>query len=217
MQPTEKLHKKSCLGGYLKAVGGGMGLLLFLLVAIFGSFLLLRGAGAYLIYADELEPVDAIVVLSGGSESRMTEALNLCDEGYGDVIVLTETGEQLEGYEYLNSFDMRIQLMNNGVPSGNILITDISVNTTLDEAVAVRELLKNHQYSSAIIVTDPYHTRRTALLFNKVFADNSTKLIIRPVRSSWFNSRSWFLSAKGWQFTTLEYIKLLSMKLGLEE
>jgi uncharacterized SAM-binding protein YcdF (DUF218 family) len=214
---SEKENNRSCMGGCLRVVGSGIGLLVLIVVLIAGAYVLLRAAGAYLIYADELEPANAIVVLSGGTESRMNEALNLYKEDYGKVIVLTETGEQTEGYEYLNSFDMRIQLMNNGIPSGNIMITDLTVNTTVDEAVAIRDLMQKRQYSSAIVVTDPYHTRRSKLLFSQVFDGTDIRIIIRPVRSSWFNSRTWFTSVKGWQFTLLEYAKLISMKFGIAE
>jgi uncharacterized SAM-binding protein YcdF (DUF218 family) len=214
---SENEKNRSCFRGCLKVIGGGVGLLLALAVLIVGGYLLLRAAGAYLIYADELEPANVIVVLSGGTESRMNEALNLYKENYGKIIVLTETGEQTEGYEYLNSFDMRVQLMNNGIPSGNILITDLTVNTTLDEAVAVRELMQNRQYNSAIVVTDPYHTRRAKLIFNQVFDGTGIQVMVRPVRSSWYNSRTWFTSVKGWQFTLLEYAKLISMKFGVAE
>ena len=214
---SEKNNKKSCMGGCLRVVGSGIGLLVLIVVLIAGAYVLLRAAGAYLIYADELEPADVIVVLSGGTESRMNEALSLYKEDYGKVIVLTETGEQTEGYEYLNSFDMRIQLMNNGVPSGNIMITDLTVTTTVDEAVAIRDLMQNRQYGSAIVVTDPYHTRRSKLLFNQVFDGMDIRITVRPVRSSWYNSRIWFTSVKGWQFTLLEYAKLISMKFGITE
>ncbi|MDK2981561.1 MAG: hypothetical protein PWQ55_1908 [Chloroflexota bacterium] len=214
---SESENKKSCLGGCLRIVGGGIGLLVLIVLLVAGGYLLLRGAGAYLIYADDLEPADVIVVLSGGTDTRMNEALNLYKEDYSKIIVLTETGEQTEGYEYLNSFDMRIQLMNNGVPSGNIMITDLSVNTTVDEAVAVRDLMQNRQYNSAIVVTDPYHTRRTKLIFNQVFDGTDIRIIVRPVRSSWFNSRTWFTSLKGWQFALLEYAKLISMRFGIAE
>jgi uncharacterized SAM-binding protein YcdF (DUF218 family) len=216
MQPEQK-EKKGCLGGCLRILGNGIGVLFILLVIVMGVYIVLRGAGAYLIYSDEIEPADIIVVLSGGTESRMTEALNLYNERYGKVIVLTETGEQVEGFDTLNSFDMRVQLLNNGVPGGNVIITDLTVNTTLDEAVAVRNLMQNRQYTSAIIVTDPYHTRRTAWIFNQVFTDESIKIMVKPERSSWFNSRTWFTSVRGWQFTLLEYSKLLSTKFGIAE
>ena len=214
---SEIENKKSCTGGCLRVVGGGIGLLFLIIVLIASAYVLLRGAGAYLIYADDLEPADVIVILSGGTDSRMNEALSLYKEDYAKIIILTETGEQTEGYEYLNSFDMRIQLMNNGVPSGNILITDLTVNTTVDEAVAIRDLMQNRQYRSAIVVTDPYHTRRSKLIFNQVFDGTDITIRIHPVRSSWYNSRTWFTSVKGWQFTLLEYAKLISMKFGIAE
>lgn len=217
MQPEENKKNKSCLGGCLSIIGGGIGLVIVLLIIFAGLYILLRGAGAYLIYADDLEPTDVIVVLSGGTESRMTEALDLYNEDYAEIIVLTETGEQTEGQEYLNSFDMRIQLLNNGIPGGNILITDLTVNTTLDEAVAVRDLMLKRQYQSAIVVTDPYHTRRTKILFDQIFADEDITIMIKAVRSSWFNSKVWFTSLRGWQFTIVEYLKLISMKFGIAE
>lgn len=215
MQSREEHEPKK--GGCFKLIGSGIGLLLLLVFIMVAAYGLLRAAGSYLVYSDELEPASAIVVLSGGTESRMREALRLYKEGYGKVIILTETGQQTEGYEYLNSFDMRIQLLNNGVPNGNIIITDLSVNTTVDEAVAVRELLKNRQYGSAIVVTDPYHTRRAAKIFHELFSDTGIKISIQPVRSSWYKPKTWFLSASGWKFTLSEYLKLISMKFGIAE
>jgi len=188
------------------------------LIIFFSAFYMgLRAAAAYLIVADELVPAKAIVVLSGGTEPRMREALRLYEEGYGSIIILTETGGTLGDSEQLYSFDMRIQLMNNGVPSGNIIITDMQVSSTIDEARAVRETLTNQQFPSAIIVTDPYHTRRTRMVFREAFADSPIDIYIRPAGSSWYNSRTWFLSIRGWQFTSLEYIKLIGYQLGLSD
>lgn len=216
MIEKENLKKRACLVGCLRVFTRGVGGIVLILVFLVGLYLVLRGAGAYLIVADELEPAKAIVVLSGGTETRMQEALNLYNEGFGDLIILTETGEEIPGFEMLHSFDMRIQLMNNGVPSGNILVTSIEVSSTLEEAKAVLDLLKRRQISSAIVVTDPYHTRRTRIIFNDIFHQGEFDLAIRPVRGSWFNSRTWFLSLQGWQFTTLEYLKLIGYTLGLE-
>ena len=191
--------------------------MLLLTLLAFGAYIILRGAGAYLIIADELESANAIVMLSGGDESRMEEAVSLYKDGYAKIIILTETGRQLENFDTLHSTDIRVQLLNNGIPTGNILITDIKVNSTLDEAYAVKKLLTNQQFKSAIIVTDPYHTRRTRLIFVNAFSDSSIKLIFRPVRGSWFNSRTWFLSLDGWKFTSLEYLKLFGYYLGIKE
>lgn len=212
-----KNKNSSFSGGCVKFFSRGLGLLILLALLATSAYVLLRGAGAYLIIADKLKPANAIVILSGGVESRMDEALSLYKDGYGKVIVLTETGQQLENFETLHSTDIRIQLLNNGVPGGNILITENEVNSTADEAHAVQVLLTNQQFTSAIIVTDPYHMRRTAVVFRDIFGDNPIKLIFRPVRSSWYNSRTWFLSLDGWRFTGTEYLKLVGYYLGIKE
>jgi len=209
--------RKSCFQSCLGFLSSGVILVVLLLLLGIGGYIIFRGAGAFLIVADELEEASAIVVLSGGDETRMSEALSLFEEGYANVIILTETGRELENLDVLHSFDMRIQLMNNGVPSGNILITDHIVGSTVDEAVEVKNLLTNRQFNSAIIVTDPYHTKRTAIIFREIFGDSPIKLMIRPVTSSWYNSRTWFLSGRGWQFTLLEYLKLAGYYLGIHE
>jgi uncharacterized SAM-binding protein YcdF (DUF218 family) len=209
--------KKSCVQSCLGIFTSGFVVLVFVFLLGIGGYILFRGAGAFLIVADELEKASAIVVLSGGDETRMSEALDLYEDGYANIIMLTETGRELENLDVLHSFDMRIQLMNNGVPSGNILITDHIVGSTVDEAVAVKNLLTNRQFNSAIIVTDPYHTKRTSIIFRDTFADSPIKLMIRLVASSWYNSRSWFLSLRGWQFTLLEYLKLAGYYMGIHE
>jgi uncharacterized SAM-binding protein YcdF (DUF218 family) len=141
----------------------------------------------------------------------------LYKDNYGRVIILTETGQRLGKYDTLYSNDIRIQLLNHGVPNGNILITNVKVSSTLDEAYAIKKLLTNQQMSSAIIVTDPYHTRRAALVFRSVFGDSPIKLIFKPVRGSWYNSKTWFLSPDGWKYTILEYGKLFGYYLGIKE
>jgi len=214
METNNEKEKISCFGGCLKIIGGAVGVVITLLLVSLIGYLFLRAAGAYLIIADELTTVDTIIIMGGGDEGRMNEALELYHEKYARIIVLTETGVHIEELDYLQSFDLRIQLLNNGVPSGNILITDSEVTSTLEEAYAVKQLLERRQFSSAIIVTDPYHTKRTSIIFKDVFSEQDIKLYFRPVTPSWYNSRTWFLSPSGWKFTILEYVKLLAYKLG---
>lgn len=186
-----------------------------LLVLPFFVYLVLRAMGAYLIISSDMQAANAIIVLSGGDETRMKEALWLYDQNYARKIILTETGQKLEGTKQLYSFDMRIVLLSNGVPSGNILITDKKVSSTRDEALAVKNLLKNQQMTSAIIVTDPYHTRRAFGIFQEVFSGSGIRLMIHPTSQSWYNSRTWFLKPEGWKVTILEYLKLLADKLNI--
>ena len=215
METRNENEKNSCFGGCLKLIGGVVGVIVAMLLLSLVGYFFLRAAGAYLIIADDLTPVDAIIIMGGGDEGRMNEALELYREKYARIIVLTETGVRIEELDYLQSFDLRIQLLNNGIPSGNVLITDSEVTSTLEEAYAVKQLLEMQQFSSAIIVTDPYHTKRTSIIFKDVFSEQDIELYFRPVTPSWYKSRTWFLSPSGWRFTILEYVKILAYKLGL--
>jgi uncharacterized SAM-binding protein YcdF (DUF218 family) len=216
MQTSKENRKNSCISGCLNLIGGAVGVIIVLLLVSLIGYLFLRAAGAYLIISDYLIPVDAIIIMGGGDEGRMNEALELYREKYARIVILTETGERIEEFDYLQSFDLRIQLLNNGIPSGNILITDSEVTSTLEEAHAVKQLLERRQFSSAIIVTDPYHTKRTSIIFKDVFSEQDIRLYFRPVTPSWYNSRTWFLTADGWKYTILEHVKLLAYKLDLQ-
>ena len=201
--------------GCIKSIGGFAGLLVIaftlLILGLFG----LRAAGSYLIVSTEVQASDCIIVLSGGEDTRMRTALQLYDENFARMIILTETGEVVEGYDHLHSFDMRIQLLTNGVPSGNILLTDDVVNNTKDEARAVKNLMLSRQMWSGIIVTDPYHTRRAYKIFMEEFKDTGIRLSIQPTFNSWYSARTWFFQIEGWQLTFLEYAKILSEKLNI--
>ena len=187
--------------------------ILVIFVLFFFAVILLRAMGSFLIVSSELEYANAIVVLSGGDESRMHEALDLYNRNYSGLIVLTETGNVVEGYDHLHSFDMRIELLNNGVPSGNILLTNQVATSTEEEAQAVKQILSTRQLISCIVVTDPYHTRRAYTIFRDVFADTDIKVMIRPTSNHWYTADTWFLKVDGWRFTILEYVKYISYML----
>jgi hypothetical protein len=55
------------------------------------------------------------------------------------------------------------------------------------------------------------------MIFNQVFAEENRQIIIRPVRSSWYSPKTWFMRTRGWEVTVLEYGKILSMKFGKAE
>ncbi len=174
-------------------------------------YLVLRLAGAVLIIADPLEKADAVVVLSGGNE-RLPEAARLMRERYGEWLVLTETGEIRPGV--FGSDDLRAEANSLGIPSSSILITERTVTSTRDEAVAVLHLMQERNLGSCIVVTDPFHTLRTRVIFRDIFRGSGKEIIVSPVPASWYRSRDWFLSARGWQYTLQEYFKLTLYLLG---
>jgi uncharacterized SAM-binding protein YcdF (DUF218 family) len=216
MQKKQK-NQPSFMGGCLKKIGGTSGLVIIIVFAFILGYLGLRGLGAYLIVSSNLQPVDAIVILSGGDETRVDEALKLYKENYSRTIILTNTSNNIPSGEYgaVQGSDARVQLMGNGVPGGNILFTEVRVSSTRDEALAIRQMMEDHKLHSCIIVTDPYHSRRALTIFEDIFEKTIFHVYVQPVEDSWYNSRTWFLSLDGWKYTLLEYVKLIAYKFGI--
>ena len=190
--------------------------LLVLLTLLCLGYLFLRGLGAYLIHGDAVERSDAVAVLGGGGDHRVVEAVRLIDEEMGRVLILTDTGAVGEGenvWQTSNAF--RIVAIENGLSPGAIMLTEQVVESTYDEARAVRQTMEQHGMKSVIVVTDPFHTERTRRIFRDAFSGSDLSIRVRPVPGHWYRSGTWFLSREGWGHTIREYAKLAGYLLGL--
>ncbi|MHC1784086.1 MAG: ElyC/SanA/YdcF family protein [Anaerolineaceae bacterium] len=98
-------------------------------------------AGAILITADPLEKADVVVLLSGGDQARMDEAVRIYEDKFASTIILTETGEGVEGYDVQYSKEQRDLLVDKGIPLGAIRITEKPVGSTRGEAKAVKKIM----------------------------------------------------------------------------
>lgn len=191
-------------------------LILFVLPILLGlAYLALRGLGAYLIVADPLERSEAVVVLSGGGVPRLEEAGRLYKEEMVDKFILTETGNMLAGYDQTYSYNEKLIILDMDIPPTAIFITEEHAKNTYAEAVAVKDLMQKNRFRSAVVITDPYHTRRARLIFREVFAGSEMTVRIWPVTSHWYKSSTWFLRPAGWSATISEYIRLAANRLGI--
>jgi uncharacterized SAM-binding protein YcdF (DUF218 family) len=188
--------------------------LLALLVLLSLLYLGLRGMGAFLITGDRLKQVDAVVVLGGGGEHRVEEAVRLIKEKYGHWLIITEPGELDPPELGMGSQFFRIQAVELGLSANAILITEKTAASTYEEALAVLHLMESQQFKSVIVVTDPFHTQRTRIIFRRIFDETGLQVRIHPVPGHWYRSTTWFLSIEGWGHTLREYIKLAGYLLG---
>lgn len=183
----------------------GGAFLVFLVVVLMGNFL---------IASDPLEQVDAIVVLSGAENDRIPEAARLFQGGYADAVILTDTGWSV--FPNLEKETIAIdpnvikttELTEMGVPISNIILPETIVNSTAGEAEAVLEVMQRQGMESAMIVTDPYHTRRAKIIFDDIFEGSGIRLFSHPVEGHWYQSFRWWLHPQGWKFAILEYLKI---------
>ena len=203
-EPARQPRRKSCF-----LTGGFGALLLLVTIAI-----LLKLAGAVLVTADPIQPSDAAVVLSGGDNTRIDEAVLLYQEKYMDYIILTETEVPHPelGAEY--STLMRYITMEKGIPGRQVIITKQQAQSTYEEAEAVLKLMKQRGMDTLIVITDPYHTFRTRLIFHDVFKDEGISFSVHPVRNHWYTSSTWWMHKEGWRITFQEYIKLFGYLAG---
>ena len=163
----------------------------------------LIAVGAVLIVSDPVERVDAVVVLSGGDGDRLALAFEMHAEGFAPNLVITDTASGA------NNRLVR-EAMAGGFPRERIYVTDLQVDSTYDEALAVRDLALTRNWKKLMVVTDPYHTFRTRLTFQREMRGSGIEILVHPVRGHWFRSPTWFFRGEGWQFVVLEIGKLIN-------
>lgn len=191
-------------------------ILAVLLLAIFCCCLPLSlvGAGSVLVIADPYDKADAAVILSGGEMERLATAALLYKQQRVPRVIITNTGNTVQelGSPYTKLY--KEELRNLDVPDNAILITDGISTSTFAEANAVKDLMYKVDLDSVIVVTDPYHTFRTRLIFKEVFANSDKKFAVIPSANHWYKSTTWFLSKRGWEATVLEYGKIIGYFFG---
>jgi uncharacterized SAM-binding protein YcdF (DUF218 family) len=171
-------------------------------------------AGRFLVVADPLQPADAVVPLGGGGVGRVAQAAALLDEGYATWLVATNAEIDLPGIRSSHSDLIRQEAQWQGVPPERILVAPGVVETTYEEALAVRALAQEQGWRSLLVVTDPYHTRRARLTFRAVLRGTGTTVAVRPVENAQYDPEAWWQSVDGLRETWTEYAKLALYLLG---
>lgn len=180
----------------------GLILLILLVLLILSAPLILRGIGAFLIYADPLEDADSAVALSGDTGDRVSEAAWLYENQFVDYLFITYTDEPAR-----DALLWAAQL--EGFPGERVIVTEMQVANTVDEARAIRALAEERAQDSLIIITDPFHTLRTRIIFRNELLGSGISIQVRPVVGHWYRSTTWWRTPEGRRLTLEEYLKIL--------
>lgn len=122
----------------------------------------------FFVVAEAPQKADFIVILGGGEGMRARTAARLYQEGYAPRILISGG---------LDTYKLDALLMAElNIPSRDILI-NAQATTTWSEAQQILGLLKREGASSAIIVTDGYHTRRVWAVYRRLQGDPPVRLI----------------------------------------
>jgi uncharacterized SAM-binding protein YcdF (DUF218 family) len=176
-----------------------MFLLVVLLAAAAGSAIGLGYLAGWLSAADPAQKADAILVLAGGF-SRPFEAADLYHKGYaGKVYVSVPMREEQHrllddaGIAYPREEEVvREVLLKRGVPAAAIGFFGKDSVSTAAEAQAARALFANGAHK-LLIVTSPYHLRRTRMIFTDALPGADIRVIATsydPFPTSWWKDQS---------------------------
>jgi uncharacterized SAM-binding protein YcdF (DUF218 family) len=117
--------------------------------------------------ADQLEPVDAIVVMGAAQydgrpspqlAARLDHVVELWPQGYAPLVVVT--GGNLPGDRFTEASASADYLIERGVPDDVILREDEGSNS-FESLEATAALLEARGLDEVLIVTDPYHALRS--------------------------------------------------------
>lgn len=169
-----------------------------------------------LIVSAPLEHADVIVVLSGSSSfvERTQMAAQLYAAGRSKKILLTNDNQQ-GGWlssEQRNPFfyeRARWELQRGGVPESNIEVIGSPIDSTENEAIALRKYAEANEVRSVLIVTSPYHSRRALRTFRRVLANSGMTVGLEVANGGQIpKPATWWLSLRGWQLVPTEYVKM---------
>ena len=119
---------------------------------------------------DESAPADCIIVLGAGTDGKMPSpvfrerlhhAVTLYQEGYSDIILLT--GGYSPGNEHSDAWIAGAYLQSLGIPEDAVLLEERSTITQENLRFA-KEIMKNENLSTCILVSDPLHMKRSMMM-----------------------------------------------------
>ena len=180
-------------------------------------------AGRYLVVDEPLQPADALVVLGGARVDRWLEAVDLYRDGKGKSILLSpgyledaEVQLRARGIRFPAATDLISDAMvQMGIPASAITAIPQGMDNTAEEASAAARIARERGWKSIIVVTSPYHTRRSLFAFERELKGTGITVQVRGSRYDDVDPDQWWKRRGDFRFVTWELQKLIAYRLGL--
>jgi len=166
--------------------------------------------GQFLVIRDKVQTADVIVVLGGDDGPRVARAAALYKQGLAPFVIMS--GRSADPSDAM-ALKMKARAVLLGVPAHRILLEPRSAHT-YQHPVFVKPIMQRHGFRSAIVVSSPYHMRRVAVVFDRVFFGSGIRLMYCPVQESWFDPDRWWADAASRQAVRSEYLKMIPNMMG---
>jgi len=182
-------------------------LILLLIISVFYKQIFQK-IGDYLLVKDDLVPVDVIHVIAG-DDYRSEYAFQLYKQGLSKYIFFTGGWCKYHGYYHGNhGKELAIQ---NDIPESAIAYDDSNVKSTYDEILLLKKWIdvNPNKIKSILIVSDPFHMRRSKWIVNKIFG-GEINVIMAPVPMDWtISGNNWWQDKTSRKYIIEEYVKLV--------
>lgn len=192
---------------------------LLLLLAAFGFVEL----GPFLAREDPLQKADAIFVLAGTPMRRALEGADLYLAGYGPLIVLSRESTE-GGFAELDRRGVdvpddvaRVQdvFRKLGIPNEAVIVPEREHRSTAAEAQTLRTMAQERGWDRVIIVSSPYHLRRSAFAFRRELEGTDVAVVMRATRHETAEPPRWWRYRSDVRSVVQEIPRLVAYILGL--
>jgi uncharacterized SAM-binding protein YcdF (DUF218 family) len=152
---------------------------------------------------DPVPKADGIVALTGASDARIQEAMDLLQAGKGRRVLVSGVNREVT----------RDQLRKVANSPGNLydccVDLDFDAQNTKGNAQQIADWARGKSFRTLIVVTSDYHMPRSILEIRGAMPEAT--LIAYPIATPALDTQHWWRSATGARFMTLEYCKYLAV------
>jgi uncharacterized SAM-binding protein YcdF (DUF218 family) len=126
---------------------------------------------------DDRDAADVLVVLGAAQydgepspvlQARLDHALELFEAGVADNVIVT--GGKQDGDRFTEAFSSYDYLRSQGVPEDAIFL-EVDGTNTYEQMSASRLIMDTEGFGSAVLVSDPYHSKRLLAIADEVGMD----------------------------------------------
>lgn len=156
-------------------------------------------------YSDTPENSDTIIILGGGDQGRVEQAADLYKAGYADQVIVTPVAERYTTDELVTI------IRHYGIDEDDIIIDETSTSTYTN-ALRTMEIMDEHDFKSALVVTNDYHIKRSKLTFDRLNDDSKSFKFISATN---LEGEKWYERDDMFSHWIGEFVKNWGYRFGL--
>ena len=158
------------------------------------------------------QQVDFVMALPGDLERRPFVAAAMVNLGLADNVLIPKNAaspEEIDGVAAPSCEVARRVYQARGIATDRIVILEGESQTTFDDLVLMARHLDRHPSTTAGVVTNAFHTRRTQWTLWAQFPEHAGRITVISAPNPEFDADTWWRSEVGFLVIISEHLKLL--------